>query len=84
MRNKVNNLTYNEEELLENEEELNTSFNNEGIYPMLNIKVEKSFYSIFELKRKFDRNDKKIVLDSDFQRNSVWGHLQKSELIEVF
>lgn len=78
---KVNNLSY-DKSIISDEEELNTSFKNEGEYPMNNIQVDKAVYSIYELKRKFDRKDQKIVLDSDFQRNSVWDITQKSELIE--
>ena len=81
MSNNVKNLSY-DENIISNEDELDTSFKNESVYPMNNIQVDKAYFSIYELKRKFDRKDKKIVLDSDFQRNSVWGLLQKSELIE--
>lgn len=51
-------------------------------YPMYNIKVEKGFFTVFELKRKYDRDDKRIVLDAEFQRESVWKPAQKAELIE--
>ena len=54
----------------------------EGGYPMYNIKVERGFYTIYELKRKYDRADQRIILDSDFQRKSVWKPIQKAELIE--
>lgn len=69
----------------------------QGIYPLENIKVDRDFYSVFELKRKYDRTVKQkegkdsysrqdlrsqIILDSDFQRESVWSTKQKSELIE--
>jgi len=70
------------EELVENEDELNAALSNESVYPMNYIKVEKGFYTVFELKRKFDSKDKKIILDSDFQREEVWKPIQKSELIE--
>lgn len=49
-------------------------------YPNLSIKIEQVQYSIFELKRKYDRN--LICIDPDFQRLDVWGSRQKSELIE--
>lgn len=49
-------------------------------YPNLSIKIEQAQYSIFELKRRYDRG--KICIDPDFQRNDVWGPRQKSELIE--
>lgn len=70
------------EVLIENEDELDAAINSESVYPMNHIKVEKGFYSVFELKRKFDSKSKKIILDSDFQRESVWKPIQKSELIE--
>ena len=46
-------------------------------YPNLSIKAQ---YSIFELKRKYDKD--RICIDPDFQRNLVWTNKQKSELIE--
>lgn len=54
----------------------------EQIYPMNGIKVDKGFYTIFELKRKFDSRDKRIILDSDFQREEVWNLQRKIELVE--
>ena len=49
-------------------------------YPNLSIKIEQAQYSIFELKRKYDKD--RICIDPDFQRNLVWTNKQKSELIE--
>lgn len=50
------------------------------IYPA-NIKIEREQFSVFELKRKYDR--KQIVIDPEFQRGAnVWKNPQKSELIE--
>ena len=49
-------------------------------YPDMQIKIDREQYSIFELKRKYDK--KKIIMDPDFQRNDVWNSKQKSELIE--
>lgn len=49
-------------------------------YPNLSIKIEQAQYSIFELKRRYDRG--KICIDPDFQRNNVWSIRQESELIE--
>lgn len=49
-------------------------------YPNLSIKIEKAQFSIFELKRRYDRE--KICIDPDFQREFVWDNRQKSELIE--
>lgn len=55
---------------------------NERIYPMKSIKVERGFYTAYELKRKYDKRPSMVVLDSDFQRESVWNLQQKRELIE--
>ena len=52
----------------------------ETIYPARNIKIDRVQFSIFELKRRYDRGN--ICLDPDFQRNEVWNTRQKSELIE--
>lgn len=49
-------------------------------YPNMQIKIERNQYSIYELKRKYDKN--KIIMDPTFQRNDVWGLKQRSELIE--
>lgn len=57
-----------------------------NIYNNATIKVDREYYSIYELKRKYDRSKKglpaTIILDSDFQRNKVWSINQQSELIE--
>lgn len=72
-----------EEVMLDGGDGLSASLsNNESGYPMYNIKVERGFYTIYELKRKYDGKVKRIILDSDFQRESVWKHIQKAELIE--
>lgn len=72
-----------EKEVMDNQEELNITWQEEGqIYPMDGIKVEKGFYTVFELKRRYDSKDKRIVLDSEFQREDVWKNDRKSELIE--
>lgn len=62
-----------------------------------NINIDQAYFSIFELKRKYDRTElqrknknrythedrrNQIILDSDFQREKVWEGKQKSELIE--
>lgn len=54
----------------------------ERIYPMKSIKVDRGFFTAYELKRKFDKKPSLIILDSDFQRESVWKLQQKRELIE--
>jgi len=51
-----------------------------GVYPASNIKIDRVQYSIFELKRRYDKGT--ICLDPDFQRGFVWKPRQKSELIE--
>lgn len=62
------------------------SYNTDGemgedtIYPARNIKIDRVQFSIFELKRRYDRGN--ICLDPDFQRNEVWNMRQKSELVE--
>ncbi len=50
------------------------------IYPASKIKIDRVQFSVFELKRRYDRG--LICLDPDFQRNFVWKQKQKSELIE--
>lgn len=52
------------------------------VYPMNEIPTEKGYYSVYELKRKHDRTPSLLILDSEFQRDAVWGKQQKSELIE--
>lgn len=52
----------------------------EKSYPNMAIKIDKDQYSVFEMKRKYDRE--KICMDPSFQRNFVWSTKQKSELIE--
>lgn len=77
-------LTENEEIVLDNQnEEMDINGReDEQIYPMNGIKVDKGFYTIFELKRKFDSSEKRIILDSDFQREEVWNLQRKIELVE--
>ncbi len=77
---KVNTVS---EVMLDGEDGLSASLSsNESGYPMYNINVERGFYTVFELKRKYERQDKRIILDSDFQRESVWKPVQKAELVE--
>ena len=52
----------------------------EGVYPDAKIKIERDQYSIFELKRRY--NKKNIILEPEFQRGDVWNIKQRSELIE--
>lgn len=68
---------------VEHAEELEVSNTDEEmIYPIHELKVDKGFYSVFELKRKYDSNTKRIILDSEFQREDVWRRDRKAELIE--
>ena len=72
-----------DEVVLDGEDDLGAALSaKESGYPMYNIKVERGFYTVYELKRKYDSQTKKIILDSDFQRESVWKPLQKAELVE--
>lgn len=58
------------------------SVEEEEIYPMENITVDKGFYTVYELKRKHDKKLPLVVLDSDFQRGNVWSTRQQRELVE--
>lgn len=81
---------------IEDEESLSPE-NIKSNYSAEHIKVDRNQFSIYELKRKYDRgknnNDSingyfrrdsrnQIVLDSEFQREEVWDRKQQSELIE--
>lgn len=71
-------------EVLENDD-LTISSSNDDLsinYPTESIKVDKAFYTVYELKRKYEKNEPLIILDSSFQRNNVWKKKQKNELIE--
>lgn len=71
------------ESLVEHDDELDIKGPEEGkVYPMSGIKVDKGFYSLFELKRRFDASPKRIILDSDFQREDIWRRENKAELVE--
>ncbi len=52
----------------------------QSVYPIVSLKIDRMQFSIYELKRRYDRGA--IRLDPDFQRNYVWKSKQKSELIE--
>lgn len=54
----------------------------ERVYPVKSIKVDRGFYTAYELKRKYDKKPSLVVLDSDFQREDVWTLQQRRELIE--
>lgn len=73
----------NKEAELDGTDDLNAALSGEeNEYPMYNIKVERGFYTVYELKRKYDGAVKRIILDSDFQRENVWKPIQKAELVE--
>ena len=68
---------------VEHDDELDIKGQEEGkVYPMSGIKVDKGFYSLFELKRRYDATPKRIILDSDFQREDIWRRENKAELVE--
>ena len=71
-----------EEFVLENEEDLNIlQYSGEEDRPLFeSIRVTKKDFSIFELYRKYKKEQ--LILDIDCQRNSVWTAKQKCELIE--
>lgn len=83
-----NNIAYNiaiDEVQLDREDgQLDTSIHssNERIYPVKTIKVDRGFYTAYELKRKYDKKPSLVILDSDFQRENVWSPQQQRELIE--
>lgn len=62
--------------------EISADSDDKRVYPMKSIKVEKRFYTFFELYRKFKKTPTQIIMDSDFQRKEVWFLQQKRELIE--
>ena len=53
-----------------------------SVYLITTIKIDKGFYTTYELKRKLDKKPSLLMLDSDFQRKNVWKVKQKRELIE--
>ena len=69
-----NQLIVGDEDVIQNQEELdpNAVPDEESVYPMKTIKLDKGFYTLFELKRKYEKEPSQIILDSSFQRNSVW------------
>lgn len=53
------------------------------IYPDAEVNIARDPVSVFQLKRKYDKQPKPLlVLDPDFQREEVWNSKQRSELIE--
>ena len=85
IKDEKNVYTTSEDEVLEySDEQLDPSIsaNEESIYPMKSIKVDRGFFTSFELKRKHDKKPSLVVMDSEFQREGVWKLQQKRELIE--
>ena len=70
------------DEMIINTDNAQNSKPDDKIYPSFDIKIEKGFYTVFELKRRYDAKPKRIKLDSEFQREDVWKHRQKAELVE--
>lgn len=67
---------------LENEEELNDlEYSGNEEKPLFEtVRVTKKDFSVYELYRKYKK--KQLILEVDFQRNTVWKSKQKCELIE--
>lgn len=67
---------------LENEDELNNlEYSGSEEKPLFaSVRVTKKDFSIYELYRKYKK--KQLILEVNFQRNTVWESKQKCELIE--
>lgn len=50
--------------------------------PMNEIKIDKGYYTVYELKRRYEAKEQRIIIDSEFQREDVWKRNRKIELIE--
>lgn len=59
-----------------------TKSDDASIYPDATVNITPESASVFQLKRKHDKEPPLIDLEPDFQRLSVWSLQQKSELIE--
>lgn len=81
--NEDENAIYIQEKLLQDYEgnETNESI---AIIETINVStplhIARDNFSIYELKRRFEQ--KRLILDPDFQRNDVWKRSQKAELVE--
>nr|VFK38814.1 MAG: Protein of unknown function DUF262 [Candidatus Kentron sp. TC] len=53
-----------------------------SIYPDATVNITSESASVFQLKRKLEKDPPLLRLDPEFQRESVWTPKQKSELIE--
>lgn len=70
------------DELLEGESGLNIEQDNSlNIYPNAEVRIVREQYSILHVKKLCEVR-RELVIDPDFQRNSVWGSKQKMELVE--
>lgn len=69
-------------QLLEGESGLNIDQDDSlNIYPNAEVRIVRAQYSILHVKRLCEER-KELIIDPDFQRNSVWNPKQKMELIE--
>lgn len=74
-------------EVFEGEDTINTASNKQssepdGVYPDAVLNIARDSASVFQLKRKWEKEPSMLNLAPDFQRNLVWQPKQKSELIE--
>ncbi len=71
-----------EEVQLDDEEDLKSlEYSGNDKRPLFEtIRVTKKDFSVYELYRKYRKQQ--LILEVDFQRNKLWGHKQKCELIE--
>ncbi len=53
-----------------------------NIYPDATVNIVPESASVFQLRRKHEKEPPALKLDPDFQRKTVWSDKQKSELIE--
>jgi uncharacterized protein with ParB-like and HNH nuclease domain len=75
----MNELTKTKDVEVEGEETLEKHSSED--YPNISIKMTKEQFSVFELKRRYEKNT--LKMNPDFQREgNVWDYKQKSELIE--
>lgn len=52
------------------------------IYPDAVLNIYRDTASVFQMKRKWEKEPSMLILNPDFQREFVWNAKQKSELIE--
>lgn len=67
---------------LEQHNDTSVANNLNDIYPDAVLNISKETASVFQLKRKFEKNPPMLDLTPPFQREQVWSMKQKSELIE--